>query len=92
MVCDIFPFVGHNDSASISMPDLVVSGMTNSEDVKMVRKLMEDANISLYPRCEKIVKLKFLIQLYHAKCSNEFSNNRVNCILELLGDILSDNT
>ena len=39
----------------------------------------------------KMTKLEFLIQLYHVKCSNGFSNNRVKCILELLEDILSDN-
>ena len=48
MICDIFPFVGHNDGASISIPDLMIGGMTNNEDVKKVRKLMEDTNILLY--------------------------------------------
>ena len=53
--------------------------------------MIEDTNISLYPECEKMVKLEFLIRLYHMKCSNGFNNNGVNCILELLGDILPDN-
>ena len=91
MVRDIFQFVGYNDSASTSIPDPVVSRMTNNQDVEKVRKLIEDTNISLYPECEKMVKLEFLIRLYHAKYSNGFNNNGVNCILELLGDILSDN-
>ena len=90
MIHDIFSFVGQNDAASTSMPDPMVGGMTNSEDVEKVRKLMEDANVLLYPGYEKMVKLEFLIWLYHAKCSNGFSNNGVNCILELLEDILSD--
>ena len=69
----------------------MVGEMTNSKDVEKVCKLMEDANISLYFGCEKMTKLEFLIRLYHTKYSNGFSNNGVNCILELLEDILSDN-
>ena len=92
MIHDIFLFVGHNDGASTSTLDPMVGGMTNNEDVKKIRKLMEDANILLYPECEKMMKLEFLIRLYHAKYSNGFSNNRVNCILELLRNILPDNT
>ena len=91
MICDIFPFVGHNDDASMSMPDLVVGGMINNEDVEKVCELMENANVLLYLGCEKMMKLEFLIQLYHVKCVNKFSNNGVNYILELLGDILPDN-
>ena len=91
VIHNIFPFVGYNDGASTSMPDPVVGEMTNSEDVEKVCGLMEDANISLYPGCEKIAKLEFLIRLYHAKCSNKFNNNGVNYILELLGNILPDN-
>ena len=54
MVRYIFSFIGHNDGASIStsMPDPVVSGMTNREDVEKVHKLMKDANVLLYLRCE----------------------------------------
>lgn len=90
MLHDIFPFVGHNDGASTSMADPVIDRMTNSVDVEKVRKLMDDADVPLYPGCDKMAKLEFLIRLYHAKCSNGFSNNGVNCILELLGDILPD--
>ena len=69
----------------------MVGRITNIEDVEKVYKLMEDTNILLYLGCEKMTKHEFLIWLYHAKCSNRFSNNGVNCILELLGDILPDN-
>ena len=75
----------------MSMLDPMVGGITNNKDVEKVHKMMEDANILLYLSYEKMAKLEFLIWLYHAKCSNGFSNNRVNCILELLRDILSDN-
>ena len=61
MVCDIFSFIDHNDDTSTSMSDPMVSGMTNNEEVEKIRKLMEDANILLYPGCEKMVKLEFLI-------------------------------
>ena len=72
------------------MSDPMIDRMINSEDVEKVHKLMEDANILLYFGCEKMAKLEFLIRLYHAKYSNGFSNNGVNCILELLKGILSN--
>ena len=61
MVRDIFSFIDYNDGASMSMPDPVVGGMTNNEDVEKIRKLMKDSDILLYPRCKKMVKLEFLI-------------------------------
>ena len=91
IVRNIFSFVDHNDDASMSMPNPMVGGMINNEDVKKVHKLMEDANVLLYPRRKKMMKLEFLIRLYHTKCSNGFNNNEVNYILELLEDILPDN-
>ena len=66
MIRDIFLFVSHNDGTSTSVPDPVIGGMTNSEDVEKAYKLMEDANISLYPEYEKMVKFEFIIQLHHA--------------------------
>ena len=90
MIHNIFPFVEHDDGACTSIADPVVGGMTNEQDVEKVRKLMHDANVPLYPGCEKMTKLEFLIRLYHAKCSNGFSNNGVNCILDFLEDILPD--
>ena len=49
MICDIFSFVSHNDGAFTSMSDPMVGRMTNNEDVEKVHKLMEDANVSVYP-------------------------------------------
>ena len=48
MIRDIFLFVSHNDGTSTSVPDPVIGGMTNSEDVEKVHKLIEDANVPLY--------------------------------------------
>ena len=91
IVRNIFSFVDHNDDASMSMPNPMVGGMINNEDVEKVCELMENANVLLYLGCEKMMKLEFLIQLYHVKCVNKFSNNGVNYILELLRYILPDN-
>ena len=61
MIHDIFSFIGYNDGASTFMPDHMIGGMTNNEDVEKVYKFMEDANVPLYPRCKKMAKLEFLI-------------------------------
>lgn len=44
-------------------------------------KLLEDAEIEIYPGCKKVLKLSFVVRLLHLKCLNHWSNKSANALL-----------
>ncbi|XP_077237173.1 uncharacterized protein LOC143878834 [Tasmannia lanceolata] len=52
-------------------------------NAKKFYKLVEDAELELYPGC-KLSKLSFVVQIFHIKCLNGWSNKSFTMLLELL--------
>ena len=52
-------------------------------------KMVEDAGKELYPGC-KYSKLRFIIRLLHIKFVGRWSNKSVDMLLELLKDVLPE--
>ncbi|XP_019244413.1 PREDICTED: uncharacterized protein LOC109224281 [Nicotiana attenuata] len=51
-------------------------------------KLLEDAQIELYPGCSKVSKLSFVVKLLHLKCLNHWSNKSMDELLSFLKEVL----
>ncbi|XP_043694159.1 uncharacterized protein LOC122644850 [Telopea speciosissima] len=52
--------------------------------MKKYERLMEDANLPLYPGNERFTKLSFILRLYHIKCLCKLSNKAFSLLLDLL--------
>ncbi|XP_028059523.1 uncharacterized protein LOC114263220 [Camellia sinensis] len=57
-------------------------------DPEVFKKLLEDAEKTLYPGCTKFTKLSALVKLYNFKTTNSLSHTGFSDLLMLLGDKL----
>ncbi|XP_019257788.1 PREDICTED: uncharacterized protein LOC109236007 [Nicotiana attenuata] len=53
-------------------------------------KLLEDAQIELYPGCSKVSKLSFVVKLLHLKCLNQWSIKSMDELLSFLKKVLPE--
>ncbi|XP_016507785.2 uncharacterized protein LOC107825437 [Nicotiana tabacum] len=53
-------------------------------------ELLEDAETELYPGCEKVSKLSFVVKLLHLKCLNRWSNKSMDALLSFFKEVLPD--
>ncbi|XP_028064788.1 uncharacterized protein LOC114267901 [Camellia sinensis] len=60
-------------------------------DSEVFKKLLEDAEKTLYPGCTKFTKLSALVKLYNFKITNGLSHTGFSDLLTLLGDMLPMN-
>ena len=74
---------------TIEMVEAAYNHSTN--DPKMFRKLLEDAEKPLYPNCTKFTKLSALVKLYNFKANSGMSNTHFSDMLMLFGDMLPAN-
>ena len=57
-------------------------------EVQKFYELLKEAEIELYPGCTKILKVSFIVLLFHLKCLNGWSNKSFDMLLELLKEAL----
>lgn len=55
-----------------------------NEEAKIFYKLVKDSKKELYSGCKKFSKLSFIVQLFHLKCLNGWTNNSFTMLLTLL--------
>lgn len=53
-------------------------------------KLLDDAETPLYPGCQKVSRLTFLLKLLHIKTMNQVTGNCMGMFLDLLREILPE--
>ena len=56
------------------------------EETSNFLKLMQDAQIELYPNCRKFTKLSFVVRLLHMKVLCGWTDKSVTMLLELLNE------
>jgi len=72
------------------MGDLEINNpKQHDEDMEAFYKMVEDAGKELYPGC-KYSKLCFIVRLLHIKFVGRWSNKSVDMLLELLKDVLPE--
>lgn len=54
------------------------------------KKLLEDAEMALYPGCTKVTKFSALLSLYNLKAGNGWSDKSFSDLLQLLADMLPE--
>ncbi|XP_073103331.1 uncharacterized protein [Elaeis guineensis] len=59
----------------------------NSEAAAFYR-LLKDTDKNLYPRCDKVSKLSFVVKLLHLKCSNNWSDTSMDKLLKVFKKVL----
>ncbi|KAI9127246.1 hypothetical protein K1719_001805 [Acacia pycnantha] len=85
MVCDAY---------GVPRGDDMDSGLNDSEEpnahTKRFFDLLKDAEKDLYPGCNKISKLSFIVKLLQLKCLNHWTNKSMDSLLDLLKFVLPD--
>ena len=62
-----------------------------NEETSNFFKLMQDAQIELYPDCRKFTKLSFVVRLLHMKVLCGWTDKSVTMLLELLNEAFPEN-
>ncbi|KAF7812494.1 uncharacterized protein G2W53_033470 [Senna tora] len=57
-------------------------------NAKKFYELLQDAETELYPGCQKVSKLSFIVRLLHLKCLNKWSNRSMDDLLSLIKEVL----
>lgn len=59
-----------------------------NEEAQKFYRLLKDAEVKLYPGCEKMSKLSFIVKLLHMKCLNNLSDTVLDDILKFCQEFL----
>lgn len=70
------------------MNTLVENNEEPNLQAKKFYQLLEDAETSLYPNCDKVSKLSFIVRLLNLKCLNHWSDKSVDMLLDLFKEVL----
>ncbi|XP_028804063.1 uncharacterized protein LOC114759139 [Neltuma alba] len=85
MVCDAYNVPSMND-----MNNELNENEEPNVHAKRFYDLLKDAETELYPGCEKMSKLSFIVKLLQLKCLNHWSNKSMDALLALLKDVLPE--
>ncbi|CAH9079402.1 unnamed protein product [Cuscuta epithymum] len=80
MLFDLGQQYNHQDNDNMSAED-----SSNSGGLPLyLESLMQNAQTKLYPGCEQISRISFVIQLLHIKVYNKLSNKAIDMLLKLM--------